>query len=132
MNTVIRNRIARINTDGSLDGGFDPNASFPVNGLALQADGKVLVCGDFNTIGGVYGDHRRLARLTNNIAATQSISVTGTSRIDWVRGGSTPEVEQARFEIWQAGQSGNMEWSDLGPADPRGRGMANDRVEPAG
>jgi uncharacterized delta-60 repeat protein len=32
--------------------GFDPNADGPVNSIALQPDGKILVGGDFSTIGG--------------------------------------------------------------------------------
>ena len=52
-----RNRIARLNTDGTLDTAFDPNASgtnnFPyVTSIAVQADGKILVGGFFNSIGG--------------------------------------------------------------------------------
>jgi uncharacterized delta-60 repeat protein len=52
-----RNRIARLNTDGTLDTAFDPNASgtnsFPyVQSIAVQADGKILVGGFFNSIGG--------------------------------------------------------------------------------
>ncbi|WP_198973174.1 delta-60 repeat domain-containing protein, partial [Xylophilus sp. ASV27] len=38
-----RNRLARLNADGSLDTGFDPGANGPVFSLAVQPDGKVLV-----------------------------------------------------------------------------------------
>jgi uncharacterized delta-60 repeat protein len=54
-----RHRIARLNTDGTLDPAFDPNATgefFPydtsVNTIAVQADGKILVAGKFSNIGG--------------------------------------------------------------------------------
>lgn len=47
-----RNRIARLNADGTLDTGFDPNASGLVYKIVLQADGKILVGGEFATIGG--------------------------------------------------------------------------------
>ncbi|MFP5443182.1 MAG: delta-60 repeat domain-containing protein, partial [Betaproteobacteria bacterium] len=40
-----RNRIARLNADGSVDASFDPNADGAVNTLALQPDGKILVGG---------------------------------------------------------------------------------------
>jgi uncharacterized delta-60 repeat protein len=50
--SVVRNRIARLNPDGTLDAAFNPNANGSVLALALQADGKVLVGGDFSTIGG--------------------------------------------------------------------------------
>lgn len=46
-----RNRIARLNTDGSLDTGFNPGSGFNDNvyALAIQADGKVLAGGPFST-----------------------------------------------------------------------------------
>jgi uncharacterized delta-60 repeat protein len=47
-----RNRIARLNPDGSLDTSFDPNANSDVRPIALQADGKILVVGLFSSIGG--------------------------------------------------------------------------------
>lgn len=49
-NTVTRNHIARVNTDGTLDTGFDPGANAPVSSLALQADGRVLMGGEFTTL----------------------------------------------------------------------------------
>jgi uncharacterized delta-60 repeat protein len=65
---VARNNIARLNTDGTLDTAFDPNASgnfFPltpsVECIAVQADGKILVAGKFTTIGGQPRSH--MARL---------------------------------------------------------------------
>ncbi len=42
-----RNFIARLNSDGSLDAGFDPMASDVVRAIAVQPDGKILVGGDF-------------------------------------------------------------------------------------
>ncbi len=42
-----RNRVARVNADGSLDTVFDPNASAPVISIVVQPDGKVLLSGDF-------------------------------------------------------------------------------------
>ncbi|MEQ1932815.1 MAG: choice-of-anchor D domain-containing protein [Fimbriimonadaceae bacterium] len=45
-----RNRIARLNFNGSLDPGFDPNANDSVLSLALQADGKILLGGRFTTL----------------------------------------------------------------------------------
>ena len=50
-----RHNLARLNADGTLDIGFpDLNVAFPgyVWALALQTDGKVLVGGEFKTIGG--------------------------------------------------------------------------------
>ncbi len=50
--TVTRNRIARLNPDGTLDTAFNPNANGIVRSIAVQVDGKVLVGGQFTTIGG--------------------------------------------------------------------------------
>lgn len=51
-----RTNIGRLNTDGSLDSGFNPGESggnFPsVDALAVQVDGKILVGGTFTTLAG--------------------------------------------------------------------------------
>lgn len=52
--TTTRNRVARLNADGSLDSGFDPNINGPLQpqvfALALQADGQILIGGNFATV----------------------------------------------------------------------------------
>ena len=54
MNT--RNRIGRLNSDGSLDTGFDPGVAGEfVSGLALQSNGQILVGGSFHGLGGGSG-----------------------------------------------------------------------------
>jgi len=50
--TVTRNRIARLNPDGTLDAAFDPNADGIVESIAVQANGQILAGGFFTTIGG--------------------------------------------------------------------------------
>ena len=50
--SVTRNRIARLNSDGTLDTAFNPNANGTVRSIAVQADGRVLAAGTFTTIGG--------------------------------------------------------------------------------
>ena len=65
-NGVTRTRIARLNSDGSLDTAFDPVAgfnSFPV-ALAMQADGKIVVGGYFTLYNGVA--RSAIARLNAN------------------------------------------------------------------
>jgi uncharacterized delta-60 repeat protein len=49
-NWTQRNYIARVNTDGTLDTTFDPNANGQVRALILQANGKILVAGGFSTL----------------------------------------------------------------------------------
>ncbi|HQQ64135.1 MAG TPA: delta-60 repeat domain-containing protein, partial [Pseudomonadales bacterium] len=63
INGVARNRIARMNADGSLDTGFNTGtgANNSVTAIVVQADGKVVVGGSFTTINGVA--RNRIARL---------------------------------------------------------------------
>jgi uncharacterized delta-60 repeat protein len=62
-NGTERNRIARLNADGTLDGSFDPGtgADGGVFALAVQADGKVLIGGGFSSYNGT--ERNRIARL---------------------------------------------------------------------
>ncbi len=61
-----RNRIARLNTDGSLDPSFDPGsgANHSILSLAVQPDGKVLVVGWFTNYGGTARNY--IARLNTD------------------------------------------------------------------
>jgi Domain of unknown function (DUF5122) beta-propeller len=58
---VRRNRIARLNPTTGLADAFNPNPNSYVFSLAVQADGKILVGGDFTNIGGQ--PRNRIARL---------------------------------------------------------------------
>jgi uncharacterized delta-60 repeat protein len=62
-----RNRIARLNTDGTVDSQFDPNANNAVAALTVQRDGKIVLGGYFTTLQPVGNDaaanRSRLARL---------------------------------------------------------------------
>lgn len=68
--TVARNHIARLNPDGTLDNGFDPNANDTVISIAVQPDGMILVGGSFTTIGGQM--RNRIARLDATTGAADS------------------------------------------------------------
>jgi hypothetical protein len=80
-----------------VDTTFNPNASAQVYSVSVQADGKILLGGFFGSVGGV--SRNNFARLPNE-PATQTLTVTGTTRVDWQRGGSAPEVSQVTFESW--------------------------------
>jgi len=75
-NGVTQNRIARLNSDGSLDTSFVTGSGFnnSVFSIALQADGKILAGGQFT----VYNDviQRRIARL-NTDGSLDTSFVTG-------------------------------------------------------
>jgi uncharacterized delta-60 repeat protein len=66
VNNTNRERLARLNNDGTLDPGFNPGSSINagVNSLAIQADGKVIIGGDFTIVGGAA--RNRVARLNAN------------------------------------------------------------------
>jgi uncharacterized delta-60 repeat protein len=55
INGIARNRIARLNPDGTLDPDLDPSTGFDgeISTFALQTDGRILVVGDFNEINGI-------------------------------------------------------------------------------
>ena len=70
---VTRNHIARLNPDGTLDAAFDPNANGAVYAIALQADGKILVGGNFSGPNSIGGQTRNfIARLDPTTGATDS------------------------------------------------------------
>lgn len=56
-----RNRLARLNADGTLDSAFVPNINGVVNGVLAQRDGKILIWGEFSTVNTVA--RTRIARL---------------------------------------------------------------------
>ena len=62
---VARNRIARLNADGTLDPTFNPNAGHNVFSTAVQADGKIVIGGLFTTVGGVQRNY--IARLNADV-----------------------------------------------------------------
>ena len=65
-NSMPRNNIARLNTDGSLDASFNPGSGFnaPVLSIVAQADGRVIAGGSFTQFNGI--PVGRVARLNGN------------------------------------------------------------------
>jgi len=66
---ISRNKVARLNSDGSLDLAFDPGTGFSgssnfVQTILLQPDGRILVGGDFTSYNGT--TLNRFARLNSN------------------------------------------------------------------
>lgn len=63
-NGTPRSRVARLDNNAALDGGFNPGTG-PNNYVAdleIRPDGEVLIAGQFTTVGGVF--HNRIALLT--------------------------------------------------------------------
>ena len=64
-----RNFIARLDATTGLADSFDPNANNPVFSIAVQADGKVIIGGEFTTLspnGGTAIPRNRIARLNQD------------------------------------------------------------------
>ncbi|MBK9763723.1 MAG: T9SS type A sorting domain-containing protein [Flavobacteriales bacterium] len=77
-NGTTLNKIARLNSNGTLDGTFSIGTGFAggnVNAIAVQADGKILVVGTFTSYNGT--TENRIVRLNTN--GTRDVGyVTGT------------------------------------------------------
>ena len=54
---TVRNNIARLNSDGTLDTGWDPEADLVVESVALDSSGNAYVGGLFDNIGGLARNH---------------------------------------------------------------------------
>jgi len=77
-----RNYVARLNADGSLDSTFNTSTGIsggPVNALAVQSDGKVVIGGAFTTVFGL--TRNRIARLQADGSVDQGFQngLTGAS-----------------------------------------------------
>lgn len=59
-----RENLARLDGDGNLDLDFDQDANYQIFAIALQPDGKILIGGEFRTIGGV--SRNRIARVNSD------------------------------------------------------------------
>ena len=103
-----RNRVARLNADGTLDTTFSPSANNIVYSTSLQEDGKILLGGSFTSVSSQ--PRNSIVRLSND-PATETLSVPVTSRVEWLRGGSSPEVTQVTFEL---SADAGATWSLLG------------------
>ncbi len=110
----MRNSIGRLNVDGSLDTtfnqgaeGWDPEYPSSVYSLALQADGKIVLGGDFSTLGGQ--PRNCIGRINSTGPATQHLSYEGSALL-WYRGGTTPEVWRTTFDVSTDGTN----WSYIG------------------
>jgi uncharacterized delta-60 repeat protein len=105
---MTRNRIARLNADGTLDTTFNSYASGEVMSVTVQADGNILIGGWFLAAG--TEQHTFLARLVNN-PAMQSLTAPAANRLEWLRGGASPEAQQVWFDI---STDNGTNWSPLG------------------
>ncbi len=109
-----RQRMVRLNGDGTLDDSFTAEASYTVYSMGLRSDGTVLIGGPFPsvTLGGSTVTRQGFTDLPST-AATQTLTAAGSSSVSWLRGGSAPEVKDVGFEV---SVDGGTSWSSLGAA----------------
>ncbi len=74
---VARNRVARLNTDGTVDLGFDPGTGCDntVYAALVEPSGTILIGGNFNNFNGQA--HRQIVRLSSDGSALPFASVLG-------------------------------------------------------
>lgn len=109
INATTRGRCGRLLSNSSLDTAFtDPTANNIVSSVALGQDGNPVLAGQFTTVDGSTRNH--FAKLYN-VVATETLSVTSSSRVQWLRGSSSPETQQVTFEL---STDGGSTWSSLG------------------
>ena len=97
VNGVTRLGLVRLNASGAVDTSFVTSTSgaLGATGLALQADGKVLVTGTFQQLNGAV--RNRIARL-NNDPNRESLRIR-QNEITWSRVGSMPESDLVGYEL---------------------------------
>src|SRR5438445_9103817 len=83
VNNIIRNHIAQLHGDGSVDQSFDGGSEVgnAIRALALQADGKIIIGGSFKAVNGLVCNS--IARLTvNGYLDTTFSAGTGLTDVD--------------------------------------------------
>ena len=90
-----RNRVARLQSDYTLEIAFNPDANAPIHACALQEDGKILVGGAMTQVGA--STRNGVARLYND-PASNVLSVPSLTEAQWLRSGATQEAQQVTFE----------------------------------
>jgi len=106
--SVTRNSIARLNPDGTLDTTFNPNVSSPgssVFAIALQADGKILVGGNFTRIGGQ--PRFNIARLDATTGLADSFNPNANGHVRSIAVQTDGKVLAGGFFTGIGGQSRN-------------------------
>jgi uncharacterized delta-60 repeat protein len=98
------NNVIRFHADGTPDNTFSANTDSDVLIVASQANGDALAGGQFaNPPGGFF-------RVVQD-NATDALSAPSVDRVQWLRGGSAPEVTSVSFDL---STDGGTTWSVLG------------------
>ncbi len=106
-------RIARLLPNGRVDSAANFNPGPGPNEYTqavLQADGYIVLYGSFTSVNGQV--RNGMARLFND-PATGSLTAPARSRVQWLRGGTAPEVMQVSIEL---STNSGASWTPLGNA----------------
>ena len=81
---AVRNGVARLNSDGTLDTGFDPGAGTTntVRALAIQLDGRVLVGGSFTNFNGYAFSHIARLNIGGQVDRSFNVGVGADDAVD--------------------------------------------------
>ncbi|MCM0084162.1 hypothetical protein L4X63_21500 [Geomonas sp. Red32] len=110
--------VARIGAGGKLDqslvlGAFQPSMdgreANAVYGASLDPDGKIVVIGEFTSIGGD-SSKTALVRFSGGWATQELTVAADGGAVRWVRGGASPELKRALFYYSEDGAN----WTLLG------------------
>ena len=98
VNGTARNRIARLNPNGSVDASFDPGtgADALVRSIALQSDGGVLMAGDFLSVNGIL--RHGVARLYGDSVIMPSLNVVRSNSsmiISWLAATQNLQLQES-------------------------------------
>ena len=108
----LRGRVARLFDNGTVESTitFDSGvgADGVVNGVAIAADGGILLGGGFGSFGGVAGGS--FARVHNAVGEAELL-VVDAGEVRWNRDGTAPQLSGVGFE-WSA--DGQAPWSEIG------------------
>ncbi|MBB5038807.1 choice-of-anchor D domain-containing protein [Prosthecobacter dejongeii] len=103
------NGIARIESTATLDSTFARNPLRTVSGVTLQNDGRVFL--GLNRRGLQSSTAPNLITRLENSPASETLTTTGGTTINWLRGGSSPAVAYTTFEL---STDAGVTWTHLG------------------
>lgn len=105
-NGTVRNYIAKLNSDGTLDNIFDPGAGAnnAIRTVMIQSDAKIVIGGDFTSYNGT--GRNRVARILN-CPATGTDTINACKSYTWIDGKTyTSNNYNATFNISGGGAGG--------------------------
>lgn len=91
---------ARLAPDGVVDSELNVTPGLTVSTVMIQTDGRIVLGGSFTTINNQ--TRNRIARMENRFPATRELIFSGGDQIDWQIGGSSPELRDVSFDLWNA------------------------------